>query len=275
MTSPTYTSGTTSTKGCTLHFTTILPRPEEALRKPLFLLIPGGAGHTTYSRRQHGLSTLEPGTSYIYLNPVQQTRDILAVASALGFGSQKLYLFTNSGGGIYALQLAATHPERIAHLIVHETPTISLLPDSEQVIDFIHKIYSLYLSEGKEAVYELFRTQMPGYKDANLPCPPLAGGAEGDEERFLKYEFLPNLHLPDLRRVWENGVSVSVAYRKGSRDAFYVRTTIEQAAILGCDRFMVPGNHTGYRYEPEAFAARLLVIFGEMEEKERMRRVTI
>jgi hypothetical protein len=32
-------------------------------------------------------------------------------------------------------------------------------------------------------------------------------------------------------------------------------------------------NHTGFRYEPEAFAAEILKIFGEMEEKERMRHV--
>jgi hypothetical protein len=66
-----------------------------------------------------------------------------------------------------------------------------------------------------------------------------------------------------------------VAYGKGSGDSFFARTTIEQAVVLGCDRFVVPGNHTRYRYEPEAFAARLLAIFGEMEEKERMRSATL
>jgi pimeloyl-ACP methyl ester carboxylesterase len=287
MSSPPFTHGTASNEGCTLHFTTILPAAEETPKKPLLILIPGGSGHSTqyldilpyltkfqpatYSRRQHGLSTLEPGISLAYLNPIQQARDILAVASALGSASQKFYLFSNSGGGVYALQLAATHPDRIAHLIEHETPTLSLLPDSEKVIDFIYKIHSLYLSQGKEAAYALFDTEFPGYGDADPPLPHLGGGAEGDDERFLKYELLLNLYTPDLRRVREKGVSVAVAYGKGSGDAFFVRTTIEQAAILGCDRYLVPGNHTGYRYEPEAFAAHLLRIFGEMEEKERMR----
>jgi pimeloyl-ACP methyl ester carboxylesterase len=291
MSSPPFTHGTTSNEGCNLHFTTILPTPEESPKKPLLIFIPGGSGHSTqyldilpymttkfqpatYSRRQHGLSTLEPGTSLAYLNPIQQARDILAVASALGSASQKLYLFSNSGGGIYALLLAATHPDRIAHLIAHETPTVSLLPDSEKVIDFIYKIHSLYLSQGKEAAYALFDTEFPGYGDADPPLPHLGGGAEGDDERFLKYEFLPNLYTPDLRRIRENGVSVAVTYGKGSRDAFFARTTIEQAAILGCDRYLVPGNHNGYRYEPENFAAHLLRIFGEMEEKKRMRGAT-
>jgi pimeloyl-ACP methyl ester carboxylesterase len=94
---------------------------------PLLILIPGGSAHgtqyldmmaylivkfqtETYPRRQHGLSTLEPGTSFFYLSPVKQARDILAVASALGFNPQKLQPLSNSAGGIYALQLATTHP---------------------------------------------------------------------------------------------------------------------------------------------------------------------
>lgn len=69
---------------------------------------------------------------------------------------------------------------------------------------------------------------MPGYADANPSRPsPGGGGAESDSGRFLKYEFLPNFHLPDLRRVHENGVVVSVACGKGSQDVFYARTMIE------------------------------------------------
>lgn len=61
---------------------------------------------------------------------------------------------------------------------------------------------------------------------------------------------------------------------KLSRDASYVRSTIELASILGCQRYLLPGNHTDFRYEPEAFAIEILKIFREMEEKERMRLVT-
>jgi len=125
------THGTTANEGCTLHFTTILPSTEEAPKKPLLILVPGGSGHSTqflpmlpyfaskfqpatYSRRQHGLSTPEPGTSEVYLNIAQQARDLLAVASALGFGTKQLDLFCSSGGGIVAFQLAVSYPNRIA-----------------------------------------------------------------------------------------------------------------------------------------------------------------
>ena len=134
MPQPSFTSGTTTNEGFTLHFTTIIPSTEEHIKKPLLLFVPGGSGHSTqfldmmpylttkfqpasFSRRQHGLSNPLPGTPYAMLNPAQQARDILAVASALGFSSEKIYLFTSSSGGIFGLQLAATHPHRIAHLI--------------------------------------------------------------------------------------------------------------------------------------------------------------
>jgi len=288
MSSPVFTSGTTTNEGCTLHYTTILPAAGETGKPPL-MFVPGGAGHSsqfldilpylnskfqpaTYSRRQHGLSTPLPGTPFLYLNPAQQARDILAVADALGFGDKKLYLFSSSGGGIISLQLAATHPDRIAHLFAHETPCAALLPDSEKVNDFLFSVYTAYIYEGAEAAYKIFLPQIPGYEG----LPRLGGAAEGDEERFLKYEFLPlSIYTPDLRRVRENGVSVAFSYGKLSRDASFVRSTIELASILGCHRYMVPGNHTGFRYEPEAFATEILKAFAEMEEKERMRSVNI
>ncbi|KAE9374927.1 alpha/beta-hydrolase [Stipitochalara longipes BDJ] len=288
MSSSIFTSGTTSNEGSTLHFTTILPAAGETGKPPL-ILVPGGAGHgsqfldimpyftskfqpATFSRRQHGLSTPLPGTSFGYLNPAQQARDILAVADALGFGNQKLYLFSSSGGGVISFQLAAMHPKRVAHLIAHEMPCAALLPDSEKLLDFIIAVHATYLSDGAAAAYELFLPRFPGYEDV----PRLGGAAEGDEERFLKYELLPlSLYTPDLRRVKESGVSVAFTYGKLSRDASYVRSTIELASVLGCQRYLVPGNHTGFRYEPEAFATEILKNFADMEEKERMRSVQV
>lgn len=292
MSPPNFTSGTTTNEGCTLHFTTITPSAENA-GKPFLILVPGGSGHSsqfldimpyltskfqpaTFSRRQHGLSVPEPGTSFKYLNPAQQARDVLAVADALGVDSHKLYLFGSSGGGLISFQLAATHPERVAHLISHEMGSTALLPDSDKVLDYLHDIHATYQSEGDEAAYTRFLPHFPGYDDVDPPLPRKGGAAEGDRERFFKYEFLSWFsYVPDLRRVKENRVSVAVACGKLSRDAWYARATIELASILGCQRYLLPGNHEGFRYEPEAFAVELLKIFGEMEEKERMRSVTL
>lgn len=109
----------------------------------------------TYSRRQHGLSIPKPATSEVYLNIAQQARGLLAVASALGFGSEKLHLFCSSGGSIIAFQLAVSHPNRMAHMIAHEASTVGLLTDSEKYVDLFHQVYSLYLTQGKETAYKV------------------------------------------------------------------------------------------------------------------------
>jgi hypothetical protein len=41
---------------------------------------------------------------------------------------------------------------------------------------------------------------------------------------------------------------------------------------FGCERYALPGNHTGYRYEPEVFAVGLLKIFRDLEEKKKNNR---
>ena len=61
-----------------------------------------------------------------------------------------------------------------------------------------------------------------------------------------------------------------MAWGKGSgEEIFYVRATVLQVQFLGCERYMLPGNHTGFRYEPEAFAGGVLKIFGDLEEKNK------
>jgi pimeloyl-ACP methyl ester carboxylesterase len=105
--------------------------------------------------------------------------------SAFGFGSDKLYLFCTSGGGIIEFRLAASYPDRIAHMIAHEAGPVGLPKDSEKYIDLFHQVYSLYLTQGKKEAYKVFRCFMStGYEDAETTLPRLAGAAEGDDERF-------------------------------------------------------------------------------------------
>jgi hypothetical protein len=52
-------------------------------------------------------------------------------------------------------------------------------------------------------------------------------------------------------------------------EIFYARAAVLQARIPGCERYMLPGNHTGVRDEPEAFIGGVLKIFGDLEEKNK------
>jgi hypothetical protein len=70
-------------------------------------------------------------------------------------------------------------------MISQEEGTVGLLTDSEKYIDLFHQVYSLYLTQGKEAAYKVFRRFMStGHEDAEIPLPRLGGAAESDDERF-------------------------------------------------------------------------------------------
>ena len=48
-----------------------------------------------------------------------------------------------------------------------------------------------------------------------------------------------------------------------------MRPGVYQKEIFGCERYVLPGNHTGYRYERKVFAASVLKIFRGLEEKKK------
>ena len=73
------------------------------------------------------------------------------------------------------------------------------------------------------------------------------------------------IYCPDMRKIVKKGVSIAVAAGEKSRDAFYARTTLPQAEILLCPRFVLPGHHSGYEAEPAEFAPKLIEAFKHME----------
>ncbi|KAK2778649.1 hypothetical protein FQN52_002683 [Onygenales sp. PD_12] len=277
------TSATTTNEGCTLHYTTIPPSPSPSPSTPtppLLLFIPGGAGHSTqfhpllpyfhptyqpatYSRRQHGLSKPLPSSpGHVHLNPAQQVRDALAVVDALGHPApRKFYIFGNSGGALIAFHLATLYPERVAGLVAHEGMITPLVPRYDEVMDFLFETYALFLERGAGVATKHFQKGFVGYDEVGGEGEPLArlgGGEEGDEENLLRYELLTlSGFYPDLGRVREAGVRVALAVGRKSKGAFYAVGMQRQSEILGCRLFEVPGNHTGYRYETEAFAREL------------------
>ena len=120
-----------------------------------------------------------------------------------------------------------------------------------------------YRTQGSAAAGMKFFKQLKG--DKILPRKSVPDAE--DSENFWAREYLQfTIYCPDLRKIVENGVSIAVAAGRLSADAFYARTTVPQAEILGCERFLLPGNHNGYDYEPEAFAAALVDAYKRMEK---------
>ncbi|KAK6213553.1 acetyltransferase/esterase [Colletotrichum tabaci] len=245
---------------------------------PLIVFIPGGNGHgrqynpiiaalsdrytcATFDRRQMSASQAKVNKR---LNPPQQARDIRAIVQALGF--DKAILFGSSMGAILAFQFAIDFPDMVDHIISHEAPTFTLLPNATEVFEFLYSCLELYETVGVEAAQEKFSSRLLGYNDEGVPKP--ASPEPFNKDNFWANEFALLLgYLPSLHRLKENGTSVGLMRGTRSRDAWYAQAVDEQEKILGCPRLDVPGAHEGFQVELEAFLPYFLELLGVLERK--------
>ncbi|MDN3260494.1 alpha/beta fold hydrolase [Streptomyces sp. CSDS2] len=120
------------------------PYHDIAGRGPVLLLLPGGAGHPMglgplieRLATRFTVVTYDPlGLAHGRLGrPVAQQRvedwseGARRVLDAVAPGGEPAYVFGTSSGGIAALDLLARHPERTAHVVAHEPPCLTVLPD--------------------------------------------------------------------------------------------------------------------------------------------------
>lgn len=245
---------------------------------PLITFIPGGNGHgrqfnnmlaalsdkftcVTFDRRQMSASTVKVNKK---LNPPQQARDIRAIIQALGF--DKSILFGSSSGGIFAFQFAHDFPEMVDHLIAHEAPTVSLLPEASEVFEWFLHLMEVYETQGLEQAASEFGAKLIGYGDEGIPktVPPEPENARN----FWDNEFPILLgYVPNLWRLKENKTSIGVMRAVRSKEAFFARTPVEQAKILDCPMFVVPGHHQGFEVETEEFLPFFLNMLDTLEKK--------
>ncbi|KAL0938472.1 alpha/beta hydrolase fold-containing protein (acetyltransferase/esterase) [Colletotrichum truncatum] len=245
---------------------------------PLIVFIPGGNGHgrqfnpiiaalsdkytcATFDRRQMSASQVKVSKR---LSLPQQARDVRAVINVLGF--DKAILFGSSGGGIISFQFALDFPDMVEHIIAHEAPTWPLLPDATEAYEFIYRCQELYEAEGVDAAAALFQTKLYGYDDEGVPK-PMKPEPENPKNFWAHESLAFTMYVPNLLRIKENGTSIGVMRAVRSRDAWYARATNEQAKLLDCPHFDVPGHHEGFQVELEAFLPYFFNMLDALEKK--------
>ena len=177
-----------------------------------------------YDRRCNSRST---GNRTIDMSISQQARDVATIISELGFG--KAIVFGNSGGGIIALVFAASRPELITFLIVHEAPIIEILPDAKKWRSFNNDIYSKSQKEGWKAALGDFINSLINAPDIPFPL-DLKERVSGNIDFFFKHEFKSLIcYIPDFKRLQENDVDMVVAVGVESDDVDDVQSTKEIA----------------------------------------------
>lgn len=153
----------------------------------------------------------------------QQARDAASIIKGMGF--EKAVVLGRSGGAIIALELAATRPELIDFLIVHEAPVIELLPesDAQRWRTFVEEIYLKSQREGWQAAQIEFMASLINVPDSPYPA-DLNDRLSGNVDFFFKHEFRPFYdYLPNIESIRNNRVNMVTATGKDSDEAYYVR----------------------------------------------------
>ncbi|MFG1647377.1 alpha/beta fold hydrolase [Amycolatopsis sp. NPDC049252] len=192
----------------------------------------------TYDRRGTGRSA---GRDTDF-DMAQQARDAAAVIRSAR-PTARAAVFGQGGGGSIAFELAVHLPDVVAELVVHEAPSIPLLPDAPQRLALAREIRATYESRGAAAALALW-----GASPADFARPAAA-------DHFLGREFLPIAwHSPDLDAVRRTGIPVVTAAGAGTREPYYTRGARVQAEHLACRYVEFPGDHFGFVSEPALFA---------------------
>ena len=209
----------------------------------------------SYDRRCNSRSS---GNRNVDMTVVQQARDAASIIKTMGF--DKAIVIGRSGGAIIGLELAATRPELIDFLIVHEAPVIELLPEpkAQRWRTFSDQIYTKSQREGWHAAQTEFMTSLINVPDKPYP-PDLSERLSGNVAFFFKHEFKAFYkYQPNIESIRNHNVKMVTATGRDSDDAYYVQATRTLAAKLGCENVEFPGHHDVSFWMPEEFANAIL-----------------
>jgi pimeloyl-ACP methyl ester carboxylesterase len=205
----------------------------------------------TYDRRCNSRSS---GDRNADMSIAQQARDTASIIETIGDG--KVIVVGRSGGAIIGLELAATRPELIDSLIVHEPPVIELLHETEarKWRSFFNKTYEKSLHEGYDVAQTEFMKSLVNVPFNPYP-PDLNERLSGNVDFFFKHEFRSFFgYLPKINTIRNNKVSIVTATGIDSIDAYYVQATRVLAAELGCNNVEFPSHHDVCFWMPKEFA---------------------
>jgi pimeloyl-ACP methyl ester carboxylesterase len=205
----------------------------------------------TYDRRCNSRSSGDRGTD---MSVAQQARDAATIIEKICRG--RAIVVGRSGGAVIGLELAASRPELIDSLIVHEPPVIELLGEIEkhQWRSFVKEVYEKNLNEGPDAAQTEFMKSL-----VNVPFDPypadLGERLSGNVDFFFKHELRGFFgYLPKTNSIRKSKVNIVTAIGADSIDAYYVQATKALTAELGCSHVEFPGHHDVCFWMPKEFA---------------------
>ncbi|OXM64378.1 MULTISPECIES: alpha/beta fold hydrolase [Amycolatopsis] len=242
---------------------------------PALLLVPGGTGAAAsyralaqrlaarytvlaYDRRGHFGST---DSTEGPLTIARQADDARAVIEHFGYG--KALVFGSSAGGAIGLELAIRHPDAVSGLVVHEPPTVGLLPDADEWIRFAEE-QAARSADGD--VFGAFQEFLASIAGAGLPPLKTVRLPHEHEWRLLFDRELVGIYryLPDLDALRRSPVPIVLTAGEGSRGYYHYRPARALALELGLPFVELPGAHLAPQRNPEAFADALNTVLADL-----------
>ncbi len=220
----------------------------------------------TYDRRANARSTMNVPQNF---EISQQSRDALAVLGAAGKTSA--FVFGNSSGAVIALDMAKTQPQAVRAVVAHEAPIPRVHPQARKWQRFFAGVYSTAFRFGSSlaALQFMLGAELPvrrlikATRDVNIHREQSSEpyiSSKIAAEVLTKLELLPvTNYLPDVERIKQNGVRVSMAVGQWAleKKTWYAQAAQILAEQLGCELVTFPGHHGSFMDMPDEFAATL------------------
>ncbi|MFQ6143402.1 alpha/beta fold hydrolase [Streptomyces seoulensis] len=245
---------------------------------PVLLILPGGAGHpmgleplTERLARHFTVVVHDPlGLAHGRLGqPVADQRveewseRAHRVLDAVLPAGESAYVLGTSAGGVVALDLAARHLGRLRHVVAHEPPCVTALPDGEHQRALFGQVYDAYRTAGPQAAGALLSAVLTGAPTGEVPGGrPLSPAEEAASPMAL---FLARVLRPFTSYAPPTGpaeVPLTLAAGADSAGQLLHRTAALLAERCGGEFAEFPGGHIGVVERPEAFADRLAEVLG-------------
>lgn len=179
---------------------------------------------------------------------------------------EKANVFASSGGATISLELAARHPEQLATLVAHETPSAVVLPDPARRRAEMEDIVATFRSDGLGPTMQKFMAHT-GIRGGGPPPPqgeptPEQREAMANMQRNMDFWFRHyfqaiGAYEPDFEVLKNSPVRIVSGVGDESRGQLAHEGGLGLAKMLGSQPVVFPGAHGGYDSHSAEFAKKL------------------
>jgi pimeloyl-ACP methyl ester carboxylesterase len=214
-------------------------------------------------------------------NPAQHADDLHRLIAALDTGPVEI--FGSSGGAVVGLALVARHPEQVRTLVAHEPPSAPVLPDSEAALAATADIHATYERDGfgpamgKFLALTTLKGPIPADFPTQPPIDPAMFGLPTDDDgtrddALLGQNIVGTTHYEhDFDALRAAPTRIVIGAGVESEGEMANRAAYAVAERLGTKTVVFPSHHggfiggdSGWKGEPEAFAATLREVLAEV-----------